>query len=316
MTKFKDILNASIKSKDTEEWLDMYFTRPIGLVMALAGKRLGIHPTAITAVSIIFGVWAAWMFSHTDIYHNLLGVVLLMLANFCDSADGQLARIANKKTLVGRVLDGFAGDIWFFCIYLALCVRMMFQPMPGTDVNWGVWIWVLAFIAGILCHSPQSSLADYYRQIHLFFLKGKAGSELDTYANQRAIFDSLPPKSPLIVKMFYYNYANYCKSQERRSPAFQRMRDTINAKYGDVALMPKELRDMFLNGSRPLMKYTNILTFNMRAICLYVTSLAGCPWVYMMIEIIVFTIIYVYMHKKHESLCKKITDAITNETAK
>lgn len=316
MTKFKDILNASIKSKDTEEWLDMYFTRPIGLVMALAGKRLGIHPTAITAVSIILGVWAAWMFSHTDIYHNLLGVVLLMLANFCDSADGQLARIANKKTLVGRVLDGFAGDIWFFCIYFALCVRMMFQPMPGTDVNWGVWILVLAFIAGILCHSPQSSLADYYRQIHLFFLKGKAGSELDTYANQRAIFDSLPPKSPLIVKMFYYNYANYCKSQERRSPAFQRMRDTINAKYGDVALMPKELRDMFLDGSRPLMKYTNILTFNMRAICLYVTSLAGCPWVYMMIEIIVFTIIYVYMHKKHESLCKKITDAITNETAK
>lgn len=316
MTKFKDILNASIKSKDTEEWLDMYFTRPIGLVMALAGKRLGIHPTAITAVSIIFGVWAAWMFSYTDIYHNLLGVVLLMLANFCDSADGQLARIANKKTLVGRVLDGFAGDIWFFCIYFALCVRMMFQPMPGTDVNWGVWIWVLAFIAGILCHSPQSSLADYYRQIHLFFLKGKAGSELDTYANQRAIFDSLPPKSPLIVKMFYYNYANYCKSQERRSPAFQRMRGTINTKYGDVALMPKELRDMFLDGSRPLMKYTNILTFNMRAICLYVTSLAGCPWVYMMIEIIVFTIIYVYMHKKHESLCKKITDAITNETAK
>lgn len=94
------------------------------------------------------------------------------------------------------------------------------------------------------------------------------------------------------------------------------MRDTINTKYGDVALMPKELRDMFLDGSRPLMKYTNILTFNMRAICLYVTSLAGCPWVYMMIEIIVFTIIYVYMHKKHESLCKKITDAITNETAK
>lgn len=316
MTKFKDILNASIKSKDTEERIDMYFTRPIGLVMALAGKRLGIPPTAITAVSIIFGVWAAWMFSHTDIYHNLLGVVLLMLANFCDSADGQLARIANKKTLVGRVLDGFAGDIWFFCIYFALCVRMMFQPMPGTDVNWGVWIWVLAFIAGILCHSPQSSLADYYRQIHLFFLKDKAGSELDTYANQRAIFDSLPPKSPLIVKMFYYNYANYCKSQERRSPAFQRMRDTINTKYGDVALMPKELRDMFLDGSRPLMKYTNILTFNMRAICLYVTSLAGCPWVYMMIEIIVFTIIYVYMHKKHESLCKKITDAITNETAK
>ena len=310
MAKFKELLNASIKSKDTEEWLDMRFNRPVGLVMALAGKKLGIHPTAITAVSIILGVWAAWMFSHTDVYHNLLGVVLLMLANFCDSADGQLARLANKKTLVGRVLDGFAGDIWFFCIYAALCVRMTFQPMPGTDVNWGIWIWVLAFISGMLCHSPQSSLADYYRQIHLLFLKGKAGSELDTYAAQRAIFDNLPKGSPLIARMFYFNYANYCKSQERRSPAFQKMMDVISTRYGDVSQMPEELRSQFLAGSRPLMKYTNILTFNMRAICLYATCLAGCPWVYMTIEIVVFTMIYVHMHKRHENLCRDITEKI------
>ena len=312
----KSDFNGTLKSQDTEEWLDVVFTRPIGYRWALFFNKFNVHPNVVTVLSIILGACAGVMFYFHDIVHNIIGVLLLMWANFYDSCDGQLARMTGKKTRLGRILDGFAGDIWFFCIYFALCVRMMFQPMPGTDVNWGVWIWVLAFIAGILCHSPQSSLADYYRQIHLFFLKGKAGSELDTYANQRAIFDSLPPKSPLIVKMFYYNYANYCKSQERRSPAFQRMRDTINTKYGDVALMPKELRDMFLDGSRPLMKYTNILTFNMRAICLYVTSLAGCPWVYMMIEIIVFTIIYVYMHKKHESLCKKITDAITNETAK
>ena len=254
MGKFKEALNASIKSEDTEEWLDMHFNRPVGLVMALAGKRLGIHPTAITAVSIVLGVAAAWMFSYTDIRHNALGVVLLMLANFCDSADGQLARLANKKTLVGRVLDGFAGDIWFFCIYAALCVRMTWQEMPGTDTVWGLWIWVLAFIAGVLCHSPQSSLADYYRQIHLLFLKGKAGSELDTYAAQRAIYDNLPKGSPLIEKMFYFNYANYCKSQERRSPEFQRLTAVIKKKYGDVSHIPEELRNEFLEGSRPLMK--------------------------------------------------------------
>ena len=306
MSKFKEILNASIKSEDTEEWLDMRFNRPVGLVMALAGKRLGIHPTAITAVSIVLGVAAAWMFAHTDIRHNVLGVVLLMCANFCDSADGQLARLANKKTLVGRVLDGFAGDIWFFCIYAALCVRMTWQEMPGTDTVWGLWIWVLAFIAGVLCHSPQSSLADYYRQIHLLFLKGKEGSELDTYAAQRAIYDNLPKGSPLIEKMFYFNYANYCKSQERRSPEFQRLMAVINKKYGDVAHIPEELRKEFLDGSRPLMKYTNILTFNVRAICIYATCIAGCPWLYMLFEISVLTILYINMHKRHESLCKEI----------
>lgn len=306
MGKFKETLNASIKSNDTEEWLDMHFTRPVGLVITLACKRLGIHPNAVTAVSIVLGMAAAYMFAHTDLWQNALGVVLLMLANFCDSADGQLARLTGKKTLVGRVLDGFAGDIWFFCIYAAMCIRTMWQPMPGTDTVWGVWIWVLAFIAGVLCHSPQSSLADYYRQIHLFFLKGKAGSELDTYAGQRAIYDNLPKHGALMAHLFYYNYANYCKSQERRTPEFQRLMGAVKAKYGDVSRIPKELRDEFLDGSRPLMKYTNILTFNVRAICIYITCLTGCPWAYMLFEIIVLTLMYIYMHKKHESLCKAI----------
>lgn len=310
MPTFKDLLAASIKSKDTEERLDMWFNRPVGLVMALAGKKLGVHPNAITAVSVVLGVWAAWMFSYTDLRHNLLGVLLLMVANFCDSADGQLARLTGKKTLVGRVLDGFAGDIWFFSIYFALCCRMTWQPMPGTDTVWGLWIWVLAFIAGVLCHSPQSSLADYYRQIHLLFLNGKAGSELDTYANQRAIFDSLPKGSPLIAKMFYFNYANYCRSQERRTPAFQLLSAAVDAAYGGVSGMPQALRNEFLDGSRPLMKYTNILTFNARAICIYATCLAGCPWLYMLIEVTVFTLIYIYMHKKHETLCGNMVKKI------
>ena len=74
MAKFKELLNASIKSKDTEEWLDMRFNRPVGLVMALAGKKLGIHPTAITAVSIILGVWAA--FPATELIVSLIGAGL------------------------------------------------------------------------------------------------------------------------------------------------------------------------------------------------------------------------------------------------
>ena len=29
-TKFSELLKASMKSEDTEEWIDIYFTRPIG----------------------------------------------------------------------------------------------------------------------------------------------------------------------------------------------------------------------------------------------------------------------------------------------
>lgn len=307
MSGFKEMLHASFKSEDTEEWLDVYFTRPIGLVFALMWKRLGVHPNAITILSIFLGVGAGWMFMYTDLMHNILGVILLMLANFCDSTDGQLARLTGKKTLIGRILDGFSGDVWFFCIYFAICWRLMDRPIPGTDNVWGVWIWVLAFMAGVMCHSRQSSLADYYRQIHLFFLKGKEGSELDTYAGQRAIYESLP-RGAWLQRAFYYNYANYCRSQERRTPRFQQFMTWIAGRYPDIADMPQSLREEFLAGSRPLMKYTNILTFNVRAICIYVTCLANIPWVYFLIEIVLMSLLYIIMHNRHEALCKVLTE--------
>jgi hypothetical protein len=309
MATFKEMLHASFKSKDTEEWLDVYFTRPIGLVFAIFWNKLGVHPNVITILSIFLGVGAGIMFGYTDLMHNILGVLLLMFANFCDSTDGQMARLTGKKTLLGRVLDGFSGDVWFATIYFAIIFRLFNQNIPGTELHWHLLIFVLAFVAGVMCHSPQSSLADYYRQIHLLFLKGKEGSELDNYAQQRQIYENLP-KSKWFDRLFYYNYANYCKSQEKRTPKFQKMMEVVKERYGSVENMPQELKEQFIKGSRPLMKYTNILTFNVRAITLYVTCLLNCPWVYLLVEIIILSIIYIYMHKKHESLCAEITNQI------
>ena len=309
MSSFKEMLHASFKSEDTEEWLDVHFTRPIGLVFALMWKRLGVHPNVITVLSIFLGIGAAYMFGHTDLTHNIIGVVLLMFANFCDSTDGQLARLTGQKTLVGRVLDGFSGDVWFFSIYFAICVRLTCRPIPGMEQTWGVWIWVLAFMAGVMCHSRQSSLADYYRQIHLFFLKGKDGSELDSYATQHDIYLSLPRRAWL-ARAFYYNYANYCRSQEKRTPRFQKFIKKLTNRYPRHADMAPALREEFLNGSRPLMKYTNILTFNVRAICIYVTCIAGIPWLYFLIEITLMSVLYIIMHKQHESLCRRLTEKL------
>lgn len=317
MSKFKDLLQASFKSKDTEEWFDVHFNRPVGLVFALLWNKLGIHPNVITILSFFLGAAAGWMFFYTDLTHNLLGVLFLVLADFCDSTDGQMARLSGKKTLVGRVLDGVSGDVWFFAIYVGIALRMMGQDIPGTTVHWGIWIWLLCIVAGVLCHSPQSSLSDYYRQIHLFFLKGKSGSELDNSAQQEAIYDSTP-KHDIFARIFYKGYGNYCKSQEARTPKFQ----SFFAQWKQFAAShTKEdvepVRQQFLNGSRPLMKFTNLLTFNSRAIVIYITCVAGSlttdvfgPWIYPLFEIVVLNVFYVYMHRNHERLCEKLIKEI------
>ena len=116
----------------------------------------------------------------------------------------------------------------------------------------------------------------------------------------------------LISKAFYYNYANYCRSQEKRTPAFQKLKKELADRYGDLDNMPEALRKDFLDASRPLMKYTNILTFNVRAICIYATCLLNIPWVYFLIEIIPLTCLYVYMHRRHEHICISIFNKISN----
>lgn len=290
-------LDSTFKSMDTEEWLDIHFTRPLGLLWAKFFNYFGIHPNVVTILSIILGVAAGVCFYFEDIHITLLGIFLLVWANLYDSCDGQLARMTGKKTRLGRILDGFAGDAWFFTIYFFICLRL--SPI------WGIWIWLLAAVSGLICHAKQCQLADYYRNIHLFFLKGVSGSELDNVDKLTNEFQGLSWKRDFLWKLFLFFYRNYTRSQEKLTPNFQSLSKALKEKFGNEAL-PQTLCDDFRKGSLPLMKWTNILTFNTRAIFLYLVLLLGQPWLYFVFELTIMNLICFYMRQKHEQLCKQI----------
>lgn len=302
----KNQLQATFKSQDTEEWLDIHFTRPLGLLWAKFFNHFNIHPNVVTILSIILGAAAGIMFYYPDMTHTIIGILLLVWANLYDSADGQLARMTGKKTRWGRILDGFAGDVWFFTIYAAICLRLQSEKIPGTDIEWSIWIWLLAAFSGFICHGKQCQLADYYRNIHLYFIKGKSGSELDNFQKLRTEYKSLSWKHDGMWMVFLYFYGNYTHSQEKMTPQFQKLRARLLEKYGDNPV-PTELASEFRKGSLPLMKYANILTFNTRAIALYISLLIGHPWLYFVFEIVVMSLLFFYMRGKHEALCTRIT---------
>lgn len=295
MTNQKE-LTSTFKSLDTEEWLDIHFTRPIGFLWARFFNHFNVHPNTVTIFSIILGVASAFMFYYPDLIHNIIGVLLLMWANFYDSADGQLARMTGKKTQLGRILDGSAGDIWFISIYAAICLRLSPQ--------YGIWIWIIAFVSGVICHAKQCQLADYYRNIHLYFLKGKSGSELDNSVAIEAQYAALSWKGNLIFKIFLFFYKNYTTSQEKATPTFQCLKKACDERFHGN--LPQTLRNDFRAGSLPLIKYANILTFNTRAIVMYVTLLLNVPILYFIFEMTVMTALAFYMRARHEKLCKQL----------
>lgn len=291
-SKEKPTLESTLKSLDTEEFIDIHFYRPIGYRWALLFNRLGVSPNAVTVASIFIGVAAGICFYPAHLGINLLGMFLLVWANSYDSADGQLARMTGKKTPLGRILDGTAGDIWFITIYAAICLRL--------TPEWGLAIWLLAAVTGFF-HSKQAAMADYYRNIHLLFLKGKAGSELSQSAQLKAGYRQMSWRRDFIYKLFETFYIHYTEGQEKLTPHFQRMMATIRERYQDNA--PQWFREAFRAKSLPLMKYTNMLSFNTRVIALFVSLFIGQPWLYFLFEITVLNVMLLYMILKHEHFC-------------
>lgn len=302
----KEQYRKSLKSMDTEEGIDLAFYRPVGFAWAYLFRKLGISPNVVTVASIFLGIGAGICFYYNSLYINLIGMLLLIWANSYDSADGQLARMTGQYSALGRILDGLSGDIWFFTIYLAICLREnTFSPFFASHP----WlIWVIASVTGV-CHAKQAAMADYYRQFHLFFIKGKEGSELDRSSELRAAWDATPWKGNVWRKLTGWFYANYTANQEVMTPAMQRLRATIAERWpsGDI---PPAFTAEFRKMSLPLMKYTNILSFNWRTIALFASLLAGQPWLYFMFELVVLNALLIYMMNRHERMCRKLDSDI------
>lgn len=301
--KVSPSLESTLKSLDTEEFIDIHFYRPIGYQWALFFNKLGVSPNAITIASIFIGIAAGICFYPQSLMTNCIGMLLLIWANSYDSADGQLARMTGKKTPLGRILDGTAGDIWFISIYAAICLRL--------TPEWGIWIWILAATTGFF-HSKQAAMADYYRNIHLLFLKGKAGSELSHSPQLKENYKKMSWSKDFIYKLFETFYINYTVSQEKLTPKFQRMMAIIRNQYNDQA--PEWFRTAFRAKSLPMMKYTNMLSFNTRVIVLFISLFINLPWVYFLFEITVLNIMLVYMIMTHEHFCEAFTKELESKS--
>lgn len=291
---------ASLKSMDTEETFDLIFYRPIGYAWACFFRKIGVSPNAITIASIFLGAAAGVMFYFNDLWLNIVGMLLLIWANSFDSADGQLARMTGQYSRIGRILDGLSGDIWFAAIYVAICLRVNGTSDFFMSHTWVIW--VMAVVSG-LCHAKQAAMADYYRQFHLFFVKGKDGSELDDSKSLQTKLAELSWKRNFWSKLTLTFYTNYTINQESNTRSMQTLRAELRKRFADSEI-PQSFRNDFRAKSLPLMKYTNILSFNVRSWALFASLFLQIPWLYFAFELTVLNALLIYMNYRHEKICR------------
>jgi phosphatidylglycerophosphate synthase len=291
-------VKSTYKAKDTEEIIDKIFYRPIGFVMAIASKALGLSPNAVTIISIFVGVAAGHFFYYESISLNLYGIILLILANAMDSADGQLARITNNKSRIGRILDGLAGNLWFISIYMHLYFRLI-------NNSYNPFVLLLLIIAGI-SHSFQSAYADYFRNYYLMFVHGKDKSEIEESVNIKEKYNKLSWVKDFTEKFLLRVYLNYTLEQELFSKDSIKLYNLAKNNFDNK--IPVTVSSLYKKLNKPLIKYFNILTTNTRMIFLFIVLFLKEPVLYFLFELTILNILFVYMVLKHEKNSSNIYD--------
>lgn len=269
------------KGPVVEEWADRWFFRPLGWRLATSLLPTRISADAVTFASLVLGVLAGHLFWYRSAWVNAGGVLLFILSDVLDSADGQLARLRGTSTRMGRILDGLADTGRFVSLYGHLGARLYV-----TGHGWGGAVLALA---ALLSHSYQAAAADFIRQAYLYFAVG-SGSELDIPEQSPA------PEHPSVwSRISAWIYGDYVRRQAWLFP-----RTTALARALAGRDVPASLRRSWAERQRWVVQGCALIAQNIRFVLLALTAVPHWPAAYCWIVVGPLNVVLVFLILAHE----------------
>lgn len=166
MNNLKSIFKSTIKTIEVEEKFDLIFSRPLGYFFAVISKWCYLTPTQVSLLSMITGIFSGYCFYfQNDIGMVGWGCFWIVLAGVLDSADGQLARMTQKSSHLGMIIDGFVDNV----VYISAYLGGLFYLLPF----YGWPIFIIGAISG-LGHSLRSLIYVSYKDDCLYFYGDKS----------------------------------------------------------------------------------------------------------------------------------------------
>jgi archaetidylinositol phosphate synthase len=106
---------------------------------AKAADKIGLTPNTVSVIGIVLAILSA--LAYTSGHKNLtLAVVLLLASGYCDILDGALARLCQKTTPFGGLLDSMLDRYADSAVYIGIIIGGL------CTVLWGL----LALIGSLL----------------------------------------------------------------------------------------------------------------------------------------------------------------------
>ena len=162
------------------------YGRPFGKLLANQLKNTRFTPIHVTLLFGVSGLIAIYCI--LEGYYFIAGL-FIVLKSIIDAADGELARIKNTPSYVGRYLDSVFDIILNFLFFTTICY------VSKTSI----WTTLLAFI----CIQLQGTLYNYYYVIlRNKSVGGDSTSKIFEYKSPRA----LPGESQKSVDILFLIY--------------------------------------------------------------------------------------------------------------
>jgi phosphatidylglycerophosphate synthase len=148
-------LRLAVKEKD--DFFTTYAVSTWSPVVTRAAARLGLSPTAVTWLSVLFAAVAALAFWQASRPAMIAGGVLLYLGFVLDCVDGQLARYTRQFGAFGGWLDTMADRGKEYLVYAGLAAGAERIGLP--------YAWPLA-ITAIVLQTVRHMTDTWYGALH------------------------------------------------------------------------------------------------------------------------------------------------------
>jgi NTP pyrophosphatase (non-canonical NTP hydrolase) len=294
-------IETTYKSRELEGWIDIHFYRKIGFRLANFFGKLKMTPAAVSFFGCLLGVVAGHLYYYRDLSANIAGMVLHVGANTLDNADGQLARLTNRKSRMGRIIDSLADHLIWVSIYVHLALRYLAEGATPA-------VAFLALGAG-LSHALQGAAADYYRNSYLYFVKGRPRADLDSSSIVREEYRRLSWWCEPWHKFLLALYLNFTRQQEMLSPGLKRLHQAIGRDFPSE--IPIWLQTRYRDSAQPMLRWWRFLMTNTRMFLLFLLLLIGRPVWYFWLELSAFNFLLVYLILQQEKMSQSLLELVT-----
>ncbi len=239
----------SLKMAEAEEILDLALYRPLAYTLVRTLHRLPVTPNQVTILSLVAGVIAAWAFSLGTSVGMVWGAILYGVANVLDCADGQLARLQNSGTLLGRVIDGMVDYIVSAAVFVGIGI--------GFSGNAMWWLVVLAGVSSGL----HAMFFDRYQNEFISSVRGEQNflvSEHERFTDEvrRMAMSGQDRSKRLILRIYVW----YLRLQQR---------------LGSKQLQPRVDRALYRKENSVMIRLWTFLGPTTNRTLLIVSALAG-----------------------------------------